>query len=83
MTTLIEFTRLFAKTKFLAKHRAGDRAGSSGSPILLKPHSLTNSLMKYTLLAIAVALLAVSCKSSQPAPSAPPPMVDMGVRSGK
>lgn len=38
--------------------------------------------MKYTLLAIAVAVLAVSCKST-PAPSAPPPMVDMGVRSGK
>jgi hypothetical protein len=38
--------------------------------------------MKYTLLAIAAAMLAVSCKSTQPAP-APPPMVDMGVRSGK
>lgn len=38
--------------------------------------------MKYTLLAIAVAMLAVSCKSTQPAPASPP-MVDMGVRSGK
>ena len=38
--------------------------------------------MKYTVLALAVAILAASCKST-PAPSAPPPMVDMGVRSGK
>ncbi len=38
--------------------------------------------MKYTVLALAVALLAVSCKST-PAPQPAPPMVDMGVRSGK
>ncbi|MDB6116959.1 MAG: hypothetical protein JWO08_740 [Verrucomicrobiaceae bacterium] len=38
--------------------------------------------MKYTVLALAVALLAASCKST-PAPQSPPPMVDMGVRSGK
>ncbi len=38
--------------------------------------------MKYAFLALAVAMLTVSCKSTQPAP-ANPPMVDMGVRSGK
>lgn len=38
--------------------------------------------MKYTVLALAVALLAASCKSTPPA-NPPPPMVDMGVRSGK
>lgn len=38
--------------------------------------------MKYTVLALAAALMVASCKSTQPAPQ-PPPMVDMGVRSGK
>ena len=38
--------------------------------------------MKYTILALAVALMAASCKSTPP-PQAPPPVVDMGVRSGK
>lgn len=38
--------------------------------------------MKYALIALAAALTIASCKSTQPA-SAPPPMVDMGVRSGK
>ena len=38
--------------------------------------------MKYAILAIAVSLVAVSCRTKQPAPT-PPPMVDMGVRSGK
>ena len=39
--------------------------------------------MKYALLALATVLTVASCKSTQPAPAAPPPMVDMGVRSGK
>jgi hypothetical protein len=39
--------------------------------------------MKYALLALAVSILATSCRSSQPAPAAAPPMVDMGYRSSK
>jgi hypothetical protein len=50
--------------------------------VSIQTHRPINSLMKYTLLAIAVAMLAVSCKST-PAPQPAPPMVDMGVRSGK
>ena len=38
--------------------------------------------MKYAILALAVSLVAVSCRTQQPAPT-PPPMVDMGYRSGK
>jgi hypothetical protein len=38
--------------------------------------------MKYTLLAIAAIITISACKSQQAAPQ-PPPMVDMGVRSGK
>lgn len=38
--------------------------------------------MKYTVLALAVALLAASCKSTS-STQPPPPVVDMGVRSGK
>lgn len=71
--------RRFAKTKntfSLAALRFGI--------FLWRMHSnhTPESTMKYTLLAIAVAMLAVSCKSTQPAPASPP-MVDMGVRSGK
>jgi hypothetical protein len=44
----------------------------------VRPHSH----MKYALLALAAVLTVASCKTSQPAPAAPP-MVDMGVRSGK
>jgi hypothetical protein len=39
--------------------------------------------MKYALLALAAASFLASCKSSQPMGQSAPPMVDMGVRSGK
>ncbi len=47
----------------------------------LKPKH-THPLMKYLVLALAVTLVAASCRTQQPAPT-PPPMVDMGYRSGK
>jgi len=46
------------------------------------PNSNTHPLMKYVVLALAVTLVTVSCRTQQPAPT-PPPMVDMGYRSGK
>lgn len=61
------------------------KSGTPGIPQPLHNPEIIHTLMKYTLIALA-AILAVaglnSCASKQSQPP-PPPMVDMGMRSGK
>jgi hypothetical protein len=72
----------FAKVKFIVTLALVRCQEFWQTGLVLANHTRPHSHMKYTLLAIAAVLAIASCKSTQPAPAAPP-MVDMGVRSGK